>query len=447
MNAVSEDERIVDPINILGLDNGFRDSTELYGDSDADLVELFKDSHLIAWVPPLATRLQERFLDFFQVNRISDHLISEPIEGTHDPDKARDWEGKLVSKRDYLYSLVAHEPDTAPLARITAFFSNPVRLKVCSHLQVSWTLGETTKFTDENAYFHCETATLWIDSERADDGDIAYALAQGFGMYSAIPQFDLVLTVSNRQLDSRLKQWKVQFQEFPSDDDELESNVGSAESTTVVGEVLEANEANSTHSENDADDNRHESSESTYKWTSSSTPPSSPGSGSRRRSAGSDSPGSGAKSLITGKEMIGAPDAETRKKVELIGMAAAAYIESRHGREVEDVSGWESYDLRSWDPDDEDGSVRYIEVKAIFSGFTPQLTDPEHDVALEKGDQHWLYVVTNGEEDSEYQVYCIQNPANSEPLTLNEHLSPVWRIYGYREATKPIIVSSDELDI
>ena len=146
--------------------------------------------------------------------------------------------------------------------------------------------------------------------------------------------------------------------------------------------------------------------------------------------------------------MIGGPDAETRKRVEKIGMAAAEWIEKNHfGREVEDVSGWESYDLKSWDPTDEAGSIRYIEVKASFSGFTPQLTDPEHDLALEHGEQHWLYVVTSEKEGTEYQVFRIQNPANSESITLNENFSPVWQIYGYREATEPIIVPSDEIDV
>lgn len=70
------------------------------------------------------------------------------------------------------------------------------------------------------------------------------------------------------------------------------------------------------------------------------------------------------------------------------------------------------YDIESLD---EAGSKRYIEVKSLSGDWGTRnaagLTKPQFDAARELGDQFWLYVVERATSEN-FQIYCIQNPAN-----------------------------------
>lgn len=90
----------------------------------------------------------------------------------------------------------------------------------------------------------------------------------------------------------------------------------------------------------------------------------------------------------------------TREKAD-VEEAAMEYVmeyEKRNGRNPEDVSRREHYDIRSVSPD---GTVRYIEVKGhtgmkVFA----ELTEEEFRTAKELKESYWLYIVYNLERDA-----------------------------------------------
>jgi len=91
-------------------------------------------------------------------------------------------------------------------------------------------------------------------------------------------------------------------------------------------------------------------------------------------------------------EKRGAPPPIAVKEVEEAAMRVAMEYERSSGRIPEDVSMREHFDILSRDP--RTGEVRYIEVKGR-SGFDleVELTDAEFQVANEKGEKYWLYIV------------------------------------------------------
>jgi len=91
-------------------------------------------------------------------------------------------------------------------------------------------------------------------------------------------------------------------------------------------------------------------------------------------------------------EKRGAPPPIAVKEVEEAAMRVAMEYERRSGRIPEDVSMREHFDILSRDP--RTGEIRYIEVKGK-SGFDleVELTDAEFQVAKEKGEKYWLYIV------------------------------------------------------
>ena len=93
----------------------------------------------------------------------------------------------------------------------------------------------------------------------------------------------------------------------------------------------------------------------------------------------------------------------------------------KHVLEYERICGWtptemphhhKGYDVESLDVE---GHKRYIEVKSQSGDWSTWnaagLTSTQFETAREKGEQFWLYVVERATSD-DYQVYCIQDPAN-----------------------------------
>jgi len=88
----------------------------------------------------------------------------------------------------------------------------------------------------------------------------------------------------------------------------------------------------------------------------------------------------------------GAPPPAVVKEVEEAAMKAAMEYERGAGRVPEDVSAREHFDILSRDP--RTGEIRCIEVKGRSGfDFEVELTDAEFQVAREKGEKYWLYIV------------------------------------------------------
>ncbi|HAW50202.1 TPA: helicase, partial [bacterium] len=98
--------------------------------------------------------------------------------------------------------------------------------------------------------------------------------------------------------------------------------------------------------------------------------------------------------------------------IEQIGMKIVMEYERDHKRTPEDVSSLNlGYDIRSYD---EEGSYRYIEVKARAREGAVALTPNEWIMAQRLREEYWLYVVANVASNPE--LYIIQNPsAKLEP--------------------------------
>jgi len=97
---------------------------------------------------------------------------------------------------------------------------------------------------------------------------------------------------------------------------------------------------------------------------------------------------------------------EVQNTVEMIGMEIATEYEIQEGRKPEDVSALNlGFDIKS---KDENGNIRYIEVKARSGEGLVKLTLNEWFKAKRFKNDYWLYVVANATENPE--LYVVQNP-------------------------------------
>jgi len=114
------------------------------------------------------------------------------------------------------------------------------------------------------------------------------------------------------------------------------------------------------------------------------------------------------------------------KEVEGAAMRIAMEYEERSGRVPEDVSGREHYDIFSRDPGS--GEVRFIEVKGKSGlDLDVELTEAEFEVAKEKGERYWLYIVY-GIGTGRPRLLAVRDPVNnvrwSEILVRRYRLTP-----------------------
>jgi len=109
-------------------------------------------------------------------------------------------------------------------------------------------------------------------------------------------------------------------------------------------------------------------------------------------------------------------DSGHKKKIEKAATQRVLEFEALYHRQVQDMNEIQEnhpgYDLESTD---ENGTVRYIEVKGISGTWDSRspamMTHTEFTAARDKKDQYWLYIVELAESD-EYAIHRIQNPAN-----------------------------------
>ena len=109
--------------------------------------------------------------------------------------------------------------------------------------------------------------------------------------------------------------------------------------------------------------------------------------------------------------MANPPSPAKVKEVEEAAMKIAIEYEIRAGRIPEDVSMREHYDIISRDP--VTGEIRYIEVKGKSSlDLEIELTEAEFNVAREKGEAYWLYIVY-GISTGRPRLLAVRDPVNS----------------------------------
>ncbi len=118
---------------------------------------------------------------------------------------------------------------------------------------------------------------------------------------------------------------------------------------------------------------------------------------------------------------------ESDEEIERIGMEVAMKYEIEHGRNPEDVSVEKlGFDIRSRE---NNGKVRYIEVKARAGFGAVALTLNEWFKAKRFGDDYYLYAVMNAKKHPE--LYIIANPAGN--LQPEEKIEVVRYVVSFKE--------------
>jgi len=133
----------------------------------------------------------------------------------------------------------------------------------------------------------------------------------------------------------------------------------------------------------------------------------------------------------TGKEVSPPPPIKV-EEVEKRAMDFAMEFEKRNGREPEDVSKNEHYDIRSYDPNT--GEVRYIEVKGRWEPtLVVELTETEFEYAKKFGKDYWLYIVYDIG-SGKPRLVTIRDPVNN--VIWQQIPTYRYRFVGLRRGTK-----------
>jgi len=118
---------------------------------------------------------------------------------------------------------------------------------------------------------------------------------------------------------------------------------------------------------------------------------------------------------------------QTDEEIERLGMQIAMEYERKKERMPEDVSSENlGFDIRS---KDEDGNIRYIEVKARKERRAVALTKNEWFKATRFKDEYYLYAVMNATKNP--GLYIIQNPAKE--LNPEEKIEVVRYVVPFKE--------------
>jgi len=125
------------------------------------------------------------------------------------------------------------------------------------------------------------------------------------------------------------------------------------------------------------------------------------------------------------------PPPITVEEVDKRAMEFVMEFEKRSGREPEDVSKNEHYDIRSYDP--RTGEVRYIEVKGKWEPtLAVDLTETEFIYAKKFGKDYWLYIVYDIG-SGKPRLVIIRDPVNNviwQPIPTYKY-----RLVGMRHGT------------
>jgi len=421
---------------LLGANKQFTHATSLVWKDDPQIGQAFPDFASYVWVPPIERPLLQRLFLVAGVRLLS-ALVASSIVGDSSWD-AVTWVAKFREKASFLYSLIVHhQPEVA--GDILNFLNKEPRVVGHSDLRLKLIWDSESRLVPVPAYFEREDVMLHIASY-ATASDVAFALAKGLGLPEQTEQVERILIEDQTDLVRRFERWGVAIVSTPDETSiagKPESDVEEADlpdarkndglelvpTGRIVGRDVVTDDKRSVQPI--APDELLDSGTSTpvrLSITKASL-------GSRR---------SHIPSVVAGERSA---DMKARKQAELEAMNVATWFEKNvRGREVRDVSQRESYDLESIDPANPGIVDRHIEVKAHFSSWPVELTDPEKEQARVLGSGYWIYVVTKTE--AGYNLYPIQNPIDCTQVDLQEHFTTIWRVVGW-ETTQPTTAPSD----
>jgi len=419
-------------ILLLKADRQFTEALGLVWNDDPQIGQVFPDFDAFAWVPPIERPLLQRLFSAASVRSLSALVVPSVVgDGSWD---AIDWAARLRAKANFLYSLVVHH-QLEMAGDLLHFLHEGLRLIGHSDLRLKLVWNADTRLVAVPAYFQRDSATLHVASS-ATASDVAFALAKGLGFPEQTEQVERILDEDQADLAKRFERWGVAVVDIPAETtlpEELEAP--AEEAATLSTEEREGLELVTTErsgvsadvvteGEKGRDLIVGERPQDTRTTTTVRSPVSTAGTAGRRPHI---------PSVIIGERPV---DLKARKQAELEAMRVATWFEKNvRGREIEDVSQRESYDLKSIDPANPGRVDRYIEVKAHFSTWPVELTDSEKEQARVLGPDYWLYVVTRTEVG--YSLHLIQDPVGSDELDLQEHFTSIWRVMGW-EATQPV---------
>jgi hypothetical protein len=416
---------------LLRADRQFANTSSLVWNDDIQIGQLFPDFNAYAWVPPMERPLLQRLFLIAGVRPLSTLVVSSTV-GDSSWDAVA-WVARFRAKASFLYSLVVHhQPEVA--GDLLHFLNEEPRVVGHSDLRLKLIWDAESRLVPVPAYFEREEVTLHLAS-CATASDVAFALAKGLGLPEQTEQVERILIEDQADLGRRFERWGVAVVSIPDETIMPEEPEPNAEEAVPSGAVENEGLKRVTTEgvvggDVVTDDKQGVRSIAREGLQDSGTSP------TARLPITTASPGSRRShipSVITGERPA---DMKARKQAELEAMYVSTWFEkSVRGREVRDVSQRESYDLESIDPANPGIVDRHIEVKAHFSSWPVELTDPEKEQARVLGSDYWIYVVTKTE--TGYKLYPIQNPIDCTQVDIQEHFTTIWRVIGW-EATQPI---------
>lgn len=422
-------------ILLLRADRQFAGTPSLVWNDDPQIGQVFQDFDAYAWVPSIERPLLQRLFSAASVRSLSSLVVSTVVgDGSWD---AIDWAARFRAKANFLYSLVVHhQPEMA--GDLLRFLDEEPKLMGHSDLRLRLVWDAESRLVPVPAYFQRKEATLHV-AAGAIASDVAFALAKGLGLPEQTEQVERILVEDQADLAKRFERWGVTVVDIPAETTPEEPEAGpeeAAPSGTAEKEDLELVPTGGGGGRDVVTEDGKgrgsivpEEPQGTRTRSTFQLPISTAGIAGRRPHI---------PSVITGERPV---DLKARKQAELEAMRVATWFEKNvRGREIEDVSQRESYDLKSIDLADPGRVDRYIEVKAHFSTWPVELTDPEKEQARVLGPDYWLYVVTRIEIG--YSLHLVQDPVGSNELSLQEHFTSIWRVMGW-EAKQPVAVPSE----
>jgi len=399
---------------LLGANKQFTHATSLVWKDDPQIGQAFPDFASYVWVPPIERPLLQRLFLIAGVRPLSKLVVSSTVgDGLED---AAPWVARFRAKANFLYSLVAHhQPEVSEDLR--RFLDEEPRVVGHSDLRLKLVWDAESRLLPVSAYFERGNATFHV-AAHATDSDVAFALAKGLELPEQTEQVERILIDDQADLGKRFERWGVTVVSIPPGTTPPPGPEPPAEEMVPPDPGGKGGHERVSRGGNDGEDTA----------TKGEKPPGFKISPTARLHRGHHIP-----SVIAGERSA---DMKARKQAELEAMNVATWFERNvRGREVIDVSQRESYDLESIDPTNPGHVDRHIEVKAHFSSWPVELTDPEKEQSRILGQNYWLYVVTKTE--TGYNLYPIQNPIDCTQVDLQEHFTTIWRVIGW-EAKQPL---------
>jgi hypothetical protein len=308
----------------------------------------------------------------------------------------------LRERGRYLYSLLVHHRAQRTDLAGDKLSSVTVR-EAKEGLEVLLTLDGIEKTGKASAFYDDGQNILYLERE-VEGFEIALELSRAFGLdFSHVSDVEVVLREPLEKIQERFSRQGIAIVDWepePLPEVARQPEKEPPEKTTPTGRQIQ-----------------HAAPGMPPKPPTTGTggtPPSQPGQGHRPTG-----------SRIANVRRVKIPYNE-RMALESSNIARIISFEESESRVARDVSRESrGYDLQS--NDTSTGTVRYIELKV--PGYV-MLTEHENQVAGEKGDSYFLYVI-----DGEF-LYIIQDPVKFCSITKLEVLESRWEVTGWEQGEK-----------